>query len=359
MATSLITQIPIFVFSSQIGDIELSTDQDVIEITLEDGLTEIYRSKLYAFDGKVTIVNIGEVIEQYMRAQKQTFVAFTLYYNKADGTNISSFNINTLYCSLVLDAEAAVFGSFNFLSTLTAKRVPRDSTDYLWLFHGQGTGQVKAHCVFIDENGETANATVTLRSLVTDDIGVTRIVVNQALINTMLKRAWGAEISKLMSYTIEYNNRFMTYYVVDFMPDVSFTFKNCFNVDEIAYFNAITTTKTKVNRSTAVVGGRYLFYDQSVDKTYEVESASLTEEESYWVEQLLCSHSVWLGVAPDTTSLRKVIITDSDCEVHDDDEQLNKVKFTWQFAMKTPHLMKSFREDTNGIFTEPYNATFD
>ena len=130
-------------------------------------------------------------------------------------------------------------------------------------------------------------------------------------------------------------------------------------MDEIAYFNAITTTKTKVNRSTAVVGGRYLFYDQSVDKTYEVESAPLTEEESYWVEQLLCSHSVWLGVAPDTTSLRKVIIADSDCEVHDDDEQLNKVKFTWQFAMKTPHLMKSFREDTNGIFTEPYNATFD
>ena len=359
MATSLITQIPIFVFSSQIGDIELSTDQAKIEIVVEDGLTKMFKTMLYAYNGKVTIVNIGEVLENFMRANGLMFTAFTVYYNTAEGAYIGQFNLNTQYCSLVLDAEAGVFGSFNFLSTLTAKRVPRDSTDYLWLFHGQGTGQVKAHCVFIDENGETANATVTLRSLVTDDIGVTRIVVNQALINTMLKRAWGAEISKLMSYTIEYNNRFMTYYVVDFMPDVSFTFKNCFNVDEIAYFNAITTTKTKVNRSTAVVGGRYLFYDQSVDKTYEVVSASLTEEESYWVEQLLCSHSVWLGVAPDTTSLRKVIIADSDCEVHDDDEQLNKVKFTWQFAMKTPHLMKSFREDTNGIFTEPYNATFD
>ena len=59
MATSLITQIPIFVFSSQIGDIELSTDQDVIEITLEDGLTEIYRSKLYAFDGDAEIYACG------------------------------------------------------------------------------------------------------------------------------------------------------------------------------------------------------------------------------------------------------------------------------------------------------------
>ena len=126
-------------------------------------------------------------------------------------------------------------------------------------------------------------------------------------------------------------------------------------MDEIAYFNAITTTTTKVNRSTAVVGGRHLFYDQSVDKTYEVESAPLTSDEAYWVEQLLMSHSVRLN----DSSLLDVIITDSTCEMSDNDEQLNKVKFTWQFAMKTPHLMKSFREDTNGIFTEPYNQTFN
>ena len=242
MAITLITQIPIFVFSSQIGDIELSTDQDVIEITLEDGLKEIYRSKLYAFDGKVTIVNIGEVIEQYMRTQNESFIAFTMYYNKVDGTNIDSFNINTLYCSLVLDAEAGVFGSYNFLTTLTAKRVPRDSTDYLWLFHGQDNGQVKAHCVFETENGEVANKSVTLQSLITDDIGVTKIVVNQLLILSLLRR-YVAGVGKLLSYTIEYNNRFMTYYVVDSMPDVSFTFKNCFNVDEIAYFNALMWTR--------------------------------------------------------------------------------------------------------------------
>ena len=354
MATSLITEIPIFVFSSQIGDIELSTDQAKIEIVVEVGTTKMFKTMLYAYNGKVTLVNIGEVLENYMRANGKVFTAFTVYYNTAEGAYIGSFNLNTQYCSLNLNINTGLFGSYNFLTTLTAKRVPRNSIDYIWLLHGQDSGEVKAHCVYEQENGEVANKTVTMRRLITDDLGVTQIIINQSQL-LMLLRSGGASVSKLLSFAIEFNNRYFTYYVTDKEADVSFVFKNCFNVDEIAYFNAITTTITKVNRSTAVVGGRHLFYDQFVDKTYEVESAPLTSDEAYWVEQLLMSHSVRLN----DSSLLDVIITDSTCEISDNDEQLNKVKFTWQFAMKTPHLMKSFREDTNGIFTEPYNQTFN
>ena len=354
MATSLITEIPIFVFSSQIGDIELSTDQAKIEIVVEDGLTKMFKTMLYAYNGKVTLVNIGEVLENYMLANDKVFTAFTVYYNTAEGAYIGSFNLNTQYCSLKLDTNPGLFGSYNFLSTLTAKRVPRNAIDYIWLLHGQDSGVVMAHCVYEQENGEIANKTVTVRRLITNDLGVTQIIINQTQL-LLLLRSGGTSVSKLLSFAIEFNNRYFTYYVTDKVADVSFVFKNCFNVDEIAYFNAITTTTTKVNRSTAVVGGRHLFYDQSVDKTYEVESAPLTSDEAYWVEQLLMSHSVRLN----DSSLHDVIITDSTCEISDNDEQLNKVKFTWQFAMKTPHLMKSFREDTNGIFTEPYNQTFN
>ena len=63
MATSLITEIPIFVFSSQIGDIKLSTDQAKIEIVVKDGLIKMFKTMLSAYNGKVTLVNIGEVLE--------------------------------------------------------------------------------------------------------------------------------------------------------------------------------------------------------------------------------------------------------------------------------------------------------
>ena len=109
----------------------------------------------------------------------------------------------------------------------------------------------------------------------------------------------------------------------------------------------------------AISQGRHSFYDQSVDKTYEVETAPMFQAEAEWVAQLFMSHSVRLGTASDPDTLPEVIITDSTCEIDDNDEKLHNVKFTWQFAMKTPHLMKSFREDTNGKFTEPYNQTFN
>lgn len=358
MGTTLITEIPIFVFSSQIGGIELSTDQEKIVIVVEDGTTEIFTTSLYAFDGKVEIVNIGEVLENYMIANGKVFTAFTVYYNTADGSNLGSFNLNTLFCSLRLDIEAGVFASYNFLTTLTAKRVPRGANETLSLLHGQESGQLLVHCVFTTTLGLTDNHTLTMRSITTDDIGVTMVSIPYNVLRARLQLL-GVPADRLLSYTVEFNGRSFTYYVTDNMPEVSFTFRNCFNVDETAYFNAITTTKTKVNRSMAISLGEHLFYDQSVDKTYEVQTASLTADEAYWVEQLLFSHSVRLGTSSSIDSLPEVIITESECEIADNDEELNKVKFTWQFAKTAPHLQKSFRSDNSGVFTEPYNNVFD
>lgn len=358
MATTLITEIPVFVFSSQIEEIELQTDQDKLVIVVEDGTTEIFTTSLYAFDGKVEIVNIGEVLENYMIANGKVFTAFTMYYNTADGSNLGSFNLNTLFCSLRLDIEAGVFASYNFLTTLPAKRVPPHTIDTLSFLHGQESGSLKIHCIYEAETGEVGNKTFTLKTITTDDIGVSSIQVSYDTIYLCL-RLHGVKPSKLLSYSVEYNNRYFTYYVLDTVPDVVFTFKNCFNVVETAFFNAITTTKTKVNRSMAISLGEHLFYDQSVDKTYEVQTASLTADEAYWVEQLLFSHSVRLGTSTSIDSLPEVIISDSDCEIADNDEELNKVKFTWQFAKTAPHLQKSFRSDNSGVFTEPYNNVFD
>ncbi len=358
MATSLITQIPIFVFSSQIGDIELSTDQAKIEIVVEDGLTKMFKTMLYAYNGKVTLVNIGEVLENYMRANGKVFTAFTVYYNTAEGAYIGSFNLNTQYCSHIIEGDVATFATNHFLTTLPTMRVPRHSDTFLSFLHGQENSFINTHCVFTDTDGNVLNKTISMRGLITDDIGVTTIPINYDAIVKLLKISV-SNVDKVLSYTVEYNGRFCTYYVTDDTPDIAFTFKNCFNVEETIYLNAVTTTKTKVNRSMAISQGRHSFYDQSVDKTYEVETAPLTQAEAEWVEQLFISHSVRLGVASDTSSLPKVIITESTCEIDDNDEQLHKVKFTWQFEEQRPHLQTTPDTDEGRIFTEPYNHVFN
>lgn len=358
MATTLITEIPIFVFSSQLQEIEFETDLDRLVIVLSDGTKDIFTTTIYAYDGKASLINIVEVIENHMIQTDQVFTAFTMYYNNADGTNIGSFNLNTLYCSHIISGDTATFATSHFLTTLPTMRVPRHTDTFLSFLHGQENSFINTHCVFTDTDGNVQNKTISMRGLITDDIGVTTIPINYDAIVKLLNISV-SNVDKVLSYTVEYNGRFCTYYVTDNTPDIAFTFKNCFNVEETIYLNAITTTKTKVNRSMAISQGRHSFYDQSVDKTYEVETAPLTQAEAEWVEQLFMSHSVRLGTAIDSSTLPKVIITESTCEIDDNDEQLHKVKFTWQFVEQRPHLHAQLNDSDSGIFTEPYNHVFN
>lgn len=358
MATSLITEIPVFVFSSQLREIEFSTDLDKVIITLEDGTTEIFRTTIYAYEGKASLINIVEIIENYMINNDRVFTAFTMYYRKADDSIIDYFNINTVFCTHIINDDAVILSLTNFLTSMLSRRVPRHYVNTLSMLHGQDNGMLKAHCVFTTSDNSTQNTIIEIKELWTDDIGVMSLRIDYNEILSLVKKVY-ANADRLLSYTIEYNGRFCTYYVVDDMPNVVFTFKNCFNVYEEIYLNAVTTTKTEVNRSMAISQGRHSFYDQSVDKTYEVETAPMTQAEAEWVEQLFMSHSVRLGTATDPDTLPEVIITDSTCEIYDNDEKLHKVKFTWQFVEHRPHLQTSARTDEQRIFTEPYNHTFN
>ena len=358
MATKLITDIPVFVFSSQLREIEFETDLDRLVITIEDGLTEFFRTTIYAYDGKASLINIVEVIENYMINTDQVVNAFTMYYRKADNTVIDYFSIITIFCSHYTSANGGNVASYNFLSSLPVKRLPRNGIEYITLLHGQDSGTLKMHCVFATKDGSIDKVTIPLREVDTVDLGTITFKFDAPSFLNVVKSKYPSAV-KLMSYTLEFNNRFSTTYITDEIPTISFTFKNCFNVEETIYLNAVTTTKTKVNRSMAISQGRHSFYDQSVDKTYEVETAPLTQAEAEWVEQLFMSHSVRLGVASDTSTLPKVIITESTCEIDDNDEQLHKVKFTWQFVEQRPHLHAQLNDSDSRIFTEPYNHVFD
>lgn len=122
----------------------------------------------------------------------------------------------------------------------------------------------------------------------------------------------------------------------------------------------VTTVKSDVDRSTAVVNGASQFYDQSVEKTYEVEAGPLTSDEAEWIDQLLTSYDVF-RIEPGATNpddpflFAPILITDSTCEVHNADNKLNYVKFTWRYADNCPCVRMSA---SPGIFTSPYNIVF-
>ncbi|MBR4218741.1 MAG: hypothetical protein IKR71_06820, partial [Bacteroidales bacterium] len=112
------------------------------------------------------------------------------------------------------------------------------------------------------------------------------------------------------------------------------------------------------------------FYNQQNEKQYEVESSGLTVEQARWIEQLFYSHDVRMATKRTDFSeddfgnynpqyMPIVLITDFTCEIHDEDGELNTVKFTYQFADRRTWLQTDYLTvDHDRIFTEQYDPTF-
>ena len=139
-----------------------------------------------------------------------------------------------------------------------------------------------------------------------------------------------------------------------------FYFRNCFNVPDNFFVPAVTTAKTKVDRSLAVIGKASQFYDTSCEQSFEIQSAGLTHDECSLAEQMFCSDDVRTPFesAPDDAdfdALRQVLISDSTCEIVDIPEKPCQVKFTWRYASNRIAQKNPVKDE---LFTEQYNYSF-
>lgn len=339
MATSFVTEIPVIVYSSDLHEIELRTDLDRVKIGLYvdgDYGDEIYNTTLYQISGEIVIRDLNSIVELYMRANKASFKVLTLSCFDLDGNTLCETNLNVMYCFYKLPVVASVFCSSFFLTTLTSKRTYPHSTELLSFLANCECDDMKAHCVYKNAQGQTLAATVILINLGYEGLCGDTVKIKYDEIVTLLRQQ-GCEVDSLIAYTIEWGQRTMTYYVHNLQPNICLTFRNCFNVPETVQFNAVTTTKSKVERSISMAKSRYSFYDQTTEKTYEVQSSPLTEQETQWIEQLAMSLDVRMGVADDILTLPSVLITESTIEMVDSNAELNRIKFTWRYDDPQAH----------------------
>ena len=356
MATSFITSFSTdYKFSSDIRNVELQTDATKVAIALSADGTTLFSTTLFAFDGVVTICNLREIIEIYMLEIGVSFSIFCLEYTANEGADSGSANLNVIYCSHIMPISAADYTPQSFLTTLQAKRTYPNSTEYLPLIHGISEFDVDAHCVFVTPAGAVLSTTITLWTAEYEENGVDTLIIRYS--DIMLALAHDRfDVDRLLAYTINIGQRYITYYVHAATPDVIFTFRNCFNALESVAFFGVTTTKTKIERSIASIFSVDSFYDQSTEKDYEFQTAPLTTEEGAWIEQLFESQKVYIGTTQDITninSLPVVLITDSSCEINDSNADLPRVKFTWRYAEKLPHHINVPTSDPN-VFDDKF-----
>lgn len=360
MATSFITSFPSdYKFSSDIRDVELQTDATKVAIALSADGTTLFSTTLFAFDGVVTVYNLREIVEIYMLEKGISLAMFCLEYSANGGADSGSANLNVVYCSHIMPISAADYASKSFLTTLQAKRTYPNSTEYLPITHGISEFDVNAHCVYITPSGEVLSTTITLWTVEYEENGVDTLIIKYN--DIMLALTQGLfDVDRLLAYTINIGQRYITYYVHAATPDVIFTFRNCFNALESVALFGVTTTKTKIERSIASISSVDSFYDRSTEKDYELQTAPLTTEEGAWIEQLLESQKVYIGTTQDISninSLPVVLITDSSCEINDSNADLPRVKFTWRYADKLPRHINVPASDPN-VFDDKFTYQY-
>lgn len=355
MATTLITSLAAVRFTSDIPDLVFSTDGTRTEVAIGMYGRDILHEDYYAYNGRVTVRDIRSVIEQEMRSNNDIYATVTITAGNYRTT------MGVIYCSMaVVNFNQPMLGTC-FLTTLQAKQLPRDplASDYLCFYASKDmTEEVWFHITYIGKDEE-------LPTTISVQAGTVHaqnecVLVYSLKCYTLMQHC--PEGSKILLATVEIGGKSMTYYFTDETPNLMLWFRNAFNCPEIALLTCKTSEVAKADRSVALVGGTSRFYDQKDSKSYEVETAPLALEQARWLEQLVLSHDVakmdsFVDIEDDDFgNMQSVIITDSTCEIQDGDEELNRIKFTWQYARNTPHL--AMPQDNGRVFNDTFTQSF-
>ena len=354
--------------SCHIGTISIMTDKEYIDVDISMSQAgSLLSERYYATDKRVLIFDLRSLVEQNMRKYgcRSIDIRIEAYVDIPDdhSEDYDSSSFKVVFCDRyinIYDLEPLL--KTHFLTSATSRRVAPESFVFLPFFSFTNDiltyevyceyirGKEQGHCLIKETLQEDIEST--------DEVWVHTIFCKQ--IQRQAEEMVGAEI-ELTAFTVRVGDRAASFFIDKSLSGTRpFYFRNCFNVPDNLFVPAVTTAKTKVDRSLAVLGTVSQFYDATCEQTYEVQSAGLTADECSLAEQMFCSDDVRTPYesAPDDgdfDALRPVLITDSTSEIADDPEKPNTVKFTWRYA---ENRIAQRNPLGVGIFTEPYDYTF-
>lgn len=345
------------------SDFTIMTDHTAVDVWFGSCGVTLLEGRYYPTNGQVVLSDLGSLIESHLAELSEAIVERFTLTAKADDEE-DTVDVDIMYCDRETKlVEPLLWLSQNFITFARFQRIdPRGHITLWWYTQNREPISIDYRCTYIGDgkrltyryvksgNGLIAHA----EGLLTHWDSVPEI---EADIKTRMKH----ESVKLLSITINCGNRAVTFFIDDSLANAQkFFFTNCFNVVEQLTLHCTTVDKVKADRSVASVGHRSRFYDVTTSKEYEVETGGLTADECILVEQMLLSPNVRVMSDKfnddyDFDAMDQILITDFTSELSDSDEKLNKVKFTWRYAVNRPVLQA--REDPE-IFTDKFNPQF-
>lgn len=357
---------PGLVLSSDLPDIQIFTDHDFVDVRLLQGNSELLSGRYYANNGTVTVCNIPSLVEQALSGDTEFNTGqFTIeaYFDDEEADPVS---FNAMFCNRATGLyDPARWLTQNFLTTVRSHRIAPDGNLQLSWYTTAKEGIVLFVLIsYLDDNGnrQVYRWLHSGNGQIAHVDGIRTVYLSVDELVAAIKEKCKVSNPTLLSFTVQRGDRMATYFIDPALTDAPvFHFANCFHLVEQLPLSGVTTSKIKADRSVATLGKSSRFYDVTVSKEYEMQTAPLTSDECELIEQMLTSDEVRLPYGEgakyetDFYAMMPILITDFNSEISDGNDKLNSVKFTWRFANNLPQISMP---ETPGIFNDKFNPIF-
>lgn len=362
----IIYNAPGLLFSSDVPDIQISTDHDFVDVRLRCDTLELLSERFYAVQGIVTIRDVAPLINQVYHNDIDYDIAEVTIEASAGNETVQPVSFSTIYCNRETDLyNPAEWLAENFLTSVSSRRIAPDGWLRLsWYARKQESIAVSVQITYLDDDGHRQTFrwlhSGNNQSATADGILSVYIRVEEIL-EALMEYGMDNHPSILL-FTVQCGHRMTTYFIDRELTDAQmFDFTNCFNRQEQLQLKCVTTAKIKKDHTIATLGREAQFYDVILSKEYETQTAPLTSDECELMEQMLTANYVriWYRKGENNKrgpfSVKQILITDFTSEISNGDDKLNSVKFTWRFVHNLPGIALS---DTPGIFNDTFNPIY-
>lgn len=357
MATTINTEFDSIYLTAHLPEeIEYETDQPSLEVSIYVNTSKVFSSTYYPYQEIVVVRDIRSIIEAAMEDRQMSFATLKIVAaeptNKAptvtydeDGNMHMTFDdatpepitetvdgIKVIYSRYKTIDDSDGFLYSNFLTSRKSALIPRSGQLKLSNYTRDSAQGYNCANIYYSHYA-VPDVVFTYTSVLSKIQSSTEKIVTTNLTHQYFKSMVDTAKNtscKVLGVEYQIGGRHFNIFFTDEEPTEVFSFRNAFNVEEIAYLYNTTTIKTEVDRSEAVCGHKTQFYDETVKIKHEIETAPLPYDEAKWLNQMLTSKLVKRQI--EDGSYEKVLISDITSEVTDSDKELIRLKFSWKYA---------------------------
>lgn len=331
-------------FSSTIPDVAIVTAEKARVVMTIDG-ESVFDEWLFPVDGYVTLQELSDLVTPYAR-QRQT-VTLAITATNEGGSQLLSANAEVVYCQADLGDETAEnFLSNHFLSILMGTKVT--AMGRLEFLHLQGNDTASCTATYSDGTTRTFSVSVvqTGSHYKTLDVSPDNFATAEKV---------------LIGYTVTAGNRSQDFEIDLKRPDCApiLIFVNSFGMDELAYCTGIHKVAPSYKRSAAYIGRIQKNYKIDETRAFKADTGPLTVAMSNWWDEVFRSDSVRVvNFYEGNPNVGKdLIITDSKSEYSNDDAEIPRFTFTYQYAQRNHNVVQLLR--AGRIFDNTFDNTFN